>query len=118
MLLKTSRKRSQQMTTKEKDKQLHVPRMQRVYRDSNLQLLQIQYVQIHVYCNQDLRYRVMQHLKTYKQCQTINKHMTAKTKLLHPSLLHPLHAKNQFIVLEVNVVKTEHKLISLLSNFS
>ena len=35
--------------------------------------------------------------KTYKQ--TINKHMTAKTKLLHPSLLHPLHAKNQFIVL-------------------
>ena len=44
------------------------------HRNFNLQLLQIQYVQIHVYCNQDLRYRVMQHLKTYKQ--TIYKHMT------------------------------------------
>ena len=55
--LKPQEKEVSRWQQKKKNKQLHVPRMQRVYRDSNLQLLQIQYVQIDVYCNQDLIYR-------------------------------------------------------------
>ena len=50
------------------------------YRNFNLRLLHIQNGQIHVYCNLDLRYRVMQHLR-----ELINRPLTLVWHLAYNS---------------------------------